>query len=130
MNSNTAIITVDLPSGIVRFILGNPFQHKQTVDNEILVKEHQKGTSGKGPHRDPRDAYILVATVAGIVICCTIGVFVGIQIAGLGGMFLGLVAGIFVGGVGGSYFGEYLKKRNIRKNMPQIKREDEGPFIK
>lgn len=130
MSPETVISINNYLPSIVCFHVGNPFQFKQTVDREMQMENSRRGAPGQGPHRDPRDAYILVATVTGIIICCTIGVVIGVKLVGYGGIFLGLVAGVFIGGFAGLSFGDYLKKRHIRKNLPQVKKEDEGPFIK
>ncbi len=120
---------------IVAYRWGNPFQFKQTVDAEMYHQHRSRGSPGQGPHRDPRDSYVLVSTIIGIVLCSITGVIIGANVAGFGGVFLGLVAGILIGGFGGLYVGELLKRRHIRKldsktNPEEPDRDSQGPFIK
>jgi hypothetical protein len=113
----------------------NPFQYKQTADAEMMLKQRNRGSSGKGPHRPSRETRVIIATLVGIALCCTIGVIIGASIAGFGGIFIGLVGGMLVGGIGGSYVGEILKRRHLRKldrqaNPVKTDTDSRGPFIK
>ena len=121
------------PRFVYRWI--NPFQYKQTVDAEMMLKQRSHGPSGKGPHRPSRETRVIIATLVGIVLCCTIGVIVGASVAGFGGVFIGLVGGMLVGGFGGSYVGELLRRRHLRKlegktNPRGTDKNSEGPFVK
>lgn len=112
----------------------NPFQYKQTVDAEMMLEQRNRGSSGKGPHRPPRESRVIIATLVGIVLCCTIGVIIGVNVAGIGGVFIGLVGGMLVGGIGGSYIGEQLKRRHLRKldreaDPEKTDRDSQGPFL-
>lgn len=116
-------------SGIVFHIWGNPFQFRQTVERETL----SSGGHGnrQGPHRDPRDFWVYLGAVVGIVICCTIGAIIGAFLSGFGGVFLGIVAGLFFGGLGGSWAGEQIKKKKYRQKQVSRKETEpgKGPFI-
>jgi hypothetical protein len=121
-----------IPHFVYRWV--NPFQYKQNVDAEMILKQRNRGSSGKGPHRPPRDTRVIIATLIGILLCCAIGVIIGSSVAGFGGVFIGLVGGILVGGIGGSYVGEFLKRRHLRKlerkaNSGQTNKDSQGPFI-
>jgi len=123
---------LNVPHLVYRWI--NPFQYKQTVDAEMMLKQRNRGSSGKGPHRPPRETRVIIATLVGIVLCCTIGVIIGVRVAGFGGVFVGLVGGMIVGGLGGSYVGELLKRRHLRKldrkaNPEKTDPDSQGPFI-
>ena len=114
---------------------GNPFLFKQTSDAEMMLKNRNRGSSGQGPHRPPRETRVIVATLVGIVLCSIIGVIIGASIAGFGGIFVGLVGGMVVGGIVGSYVGEFLKRRHLEKldrkaNPENYDQDSHGPFIK
>ena len=120
---------------IAAYRWGNPFQYKQTSDAEMLLKQRNRGSPGQGPHRPSRETRVIIATLVGIVLCCTIGAIIGASIAGFGGVFIGLVGGMIVGGIGGSYVGELLRRRHLRKLDHQVNPEksdpdSRGPFIK
>ena len=121
------------PRLVYRWI--NPFQYKQNVDAEMMLKQGSRGPSGRGPHRPSRDTRVIIATLVGIVLCCIIGVIIGVRVAGFGGVFVGLVGGMLVGGLGGSYVGELLKRRHLRNlerraNPEKTDQDSRGPFIK
>lgn len=120
---------------IAAYRWGNPFQYKQTADAEMMLKQRNRGSSGKGPHRPPRESRVIIATLIGIVLCSIIGVIIGASVSGFGGVFIGLVGGMLVGGFGGSYVGELLKRRHLRKldrqaNPENTDPDSQGPFIK
>ncbi|MBN2077168.1 MAG: hypothetical protein JW762_16605 [Dehalococcoidales bacterium] len=126
-------INLTTPRLVYRWI--NPFQYKQTVDAEMMLKQRKSGSPGDGPHRPSRETRVIIATLVGIVLCCTIGVIIGASVAGFSGVFVGLVGGMLVGGIGGSYVGEFLKRRHIRKldrqaNPEKSDQDSQGPFIK
>ena len=121
------------PRLVYRWI--NPFQYKQTVDAEMMLKQRNRGSSGQGPHRPPRETRVIIATLVGIIICSIVGVIIGASVSGFGGIFIGLVGGMVVGGIGGSYVGELLKRRHLRKldnevNPEKPDHDSQGPFIK
>ena len=120
---------------IATYRWGNPFQYKQTADAEMMLKQRNRGSSGQGPHRPPRETRVIIATLVGIVLCSIIGIIIGASISGFGGIFIGLVGGMLVGGLAGSYVGEYLKRRHLRKldrqaNPEKTDQESQGPFLK
>ena len=122
-------------NSIAAYRWGNPFQYKQTADAEMMLKQRNRGSSGQGPHRPPRETRVIIATLVGIIICCIIGVIIGASVAGFGGIFVGLVGGMLVGGLGGSYVGELLKRRHLKKldrqkNPEKTDTDSHGPFIK
>lgn len=134
MNTSTVFRrSLTTPRLVYRWV--NPFQYKQTVDAEMMLKQRNRGSSGKGPHRPPRETRVIIAALVGIVLCCTIGVIIGSSVAGFGGIFVGLVGGMLVGGLGGSYVGELLKRRHLRNlerkvNPEKTDQDSQGPFIK
>ena len=120
---------------ITAYRWGNPFQYKQTADAEMMLKQRHRGSSGQGPHRPPRETRVIIATLAGIVLCSIIGSIIGASVSGFGGIFVGLVGGMLVGGLGGSWVGELLKRRHLRKldrqaNPGKTEPDSQGPFIK
>ena len=122
-------------NSILAYRWGNPFQFKQTSDAEMMLKNRNRGSSGQGPHRPPRETRVIIATLVGIILCSTIGVIIGAIITGFGGVFIGLVGGMLVGGFVGSHVGELLKRRHLkkldRKVYPGKSNQDfQGPFIK
>ncbi len=134
MNAGVSTINYHI-NPILAYRWGNPFQFKQTSDAEMMLKNRNRGSSGQGPHRPPRETRVIIATLAGIVLCCIIGVIIGASIAGFGGIFVGLVGGMLVGGFVGSYVGELLKRRHLRKldrkvNPGKSDQDFQGPFIK
>jgi len=134
MNACTiSLRNLTTPHLVYRWI--NPFQFKQTVDAEMMLKQRNRGSSGKDPHRPPREMRVIVATLVGIVLCSIMGVIIGASVSGFGGVFIGLVGGMLVGGLGGSYVGELLKRRHLRKldrqaNPERTDQDSQGPFVK
>jgi len=124
------LLSAPLP-GITLHLWGNPFQFRHSVERETMASGSHDNRNG--PHRDPRDVYILIGTIAGVIICCTIGAIIGGINAGLGGIFIGVVIGMLVGGFAGSYLGEMLKNRKLKKYKKASEEKTEqnhGPFIK
>ena len=122
-------------SPITAYRWGNPFQYKQTADAEMMLKQGNRGSSGQGPHRPPRETRVIIATLVGIVVCSIIGVIIGASVSGFGGVFIGLVGGMLVGGLGGSFVGELLKRQHLRKldrqnNHEKTDPDSQRPFVK
>lgn len=115
--------------GIALHLYQNPFQFRETVERETLASGGRG--NGKRPHRDPRDYWVYIGAVAGIIVGCTAGAIIGASTAGLGGIFLGIVAGMFVGGLGGSWVGEQIKKKKYARKKVNRKETapGKGPFI-
>lgn len=114
-------------SGIVLNLWGNPNQFKDTVDREMMASSGYN--DGRGPQRNPKDFYVLIGAIIGIVVCCTIGVIIGARLAGFGGIFLGIVAGLFIGGIGGSWLGEKYKNRKLKPRKKKGTESKRGPFV-
>jgi uncharacterized protein YcfJ len=115
---------------------GNPWGFKQITDTEQHMATRNKGKSGRGPHRDPRDFYLLFFTAIFTIFCCITGSFIGNSLGGGRGTVLGIIVGIIVGIFIGprlvAYINKLRDKRWQRSETKQDKRKgnDQGPIIR
>ena len=88
---------------------------KAVSEAEQSVESLKHGGSGGRPPRNSRGTYVLLCTLAGVVIGCAVGVVIGLNTMDAGGAVMGSIFGFVIGGIIGSFVGEYLKKRKYRK---------------
>ena len=114
---------------------GNPWGFKQVTDTEQHLSTANKRKPGKGPHRDPRDFYVLFFTTIFTIFCCIAGSFIGNSLGGSRGTVLGIIVGILVGLFTGPRLVVHINKlrdkrwkRSVRKQYKH-KENDQGPII-
>jgi hypothetical protein len=114
---------------------GNPWGFKQITDTEQHLSTVSKEKPGKGPHRDPRDFYLLFFTTIITILCCIAGSFIGNNLGGSRGTVLGIITGIIIGIFAGPRLVAYVNKlRDKRWQRPVNKQDkhkgnDQGPII-
>lgn len=115
---------------------GNPWGFKQVCDVEQHLATRNKGKPGRGPHRDPRDFYLLLFTTVFTLFCCIAGSFIGNSLGSSRGTILGIIIGIVVGLFGGPHLLAYINKlRDKRWKHSVIKQKNntnnnQGPIIR
>jgi membrane protein DedA with SNARE-associated domain len=88
---------------------------KAGSEGEQQIESMKHGGSGGRPPRNSRGTQVLLCTFAGVVVGCTAGVVIGLNMMDAGGAVMGSIFGFVIGGIIGSFVGEYLKKRKYRK---------------
>ena len=106
---------------------------KAASEGEQQIESLKHGGSGGRPPRNSRDTQVLLCTFAGVVIGCTAGVVIGINMMDAGGAVMGSIFGFIIGGIIGSFVGECLKRRKYRKLDRLAKKLDtdntQGPLL-
>jgi outer membrane lipoprotein SlyB len=106
---------------------------KATSEAEQSVESLKHGSPGGRPPRNSRGTNVLLWTFAGVVIGCTVGAVIGINIMNAGGAVMGSIFGFVIGGIIGSFVGDYLKKRRYRKLDRLAEKtdidNDQGPLL-
>ena len=93
------------------FIWGDPGAFKRATEAEMRLRLRSEHDPERPPRREPGDIYIVIGTIAGIIIGGAAGAIGGSHYFGLAGFFFGLVGGVIIGGIIGVSIGSYIKKR-------------------
>lgn len=107
---------------------GDPFAFKTATDSELRVQNRNSKDPEQGPPPEPGDAYLFIASIAGIILGGGLGVVIAINLVGVRAIFIGLIAGCIAGGLIGAYFGSYLKKRKKNEQARLPRHNEKGPF--
>ena len=113
----------------------NPGGFKHILETERHLATRNKGKPGKGPHRDPRDFYVIFFTSILTVFFCIAGFYIGNNLGGGRGTVLGMVVGGLVGLFTGPRLVTYVTKvrskrwQHAVKKQDKHKSKDQGPII-
>ena len=107
---------------------GDPFAFKTATDSELRIQNRDSKDPEQGPPPEPGDSYLLIASIAGIIIGGGAGVLIAINLVGARAIFIGLIVGCIAGGLIGTYFGSYLKKRKKSERARLPHHVEKGPF--
>src|SRR4030042_2067122 len=107
---------------------GDPFAFKTVTDGELRIQNRNSKDPEQGPPPEPGDAYLFIASIAGIILGGGAGVVIAINLVGARAIFIGLIAGCIAGGLIGAYFGSYLKKRKRSEQARLPDYNEKGPF--
>jgi len=108
------------------YTLGNPWGFKQVTDAEQHLATVNKGKPGRGPHRDPRDFYLLFFTTIYTILCCITGSFIGNSLGGSRGTILGIIVGILIGIFTGPRLVRYVNKLRDKRWHRSSKKQNKG----
>ena len=101
-------------SGVVYSYFGEHIS-KAASEGEQHIESMKHGNTGGRPPRNSRGTQVLLCTLAGVVVGCTVRVVIGINTMDAGGAVMGSIFGFVIGGIIGSFVGEYLKRRKYRR---------------
>ena len=119
---------VKMKNNSIVLTLGDPFAYKTVSDGEIRVNNRDSRDPEQGPPPEPGDAYLVIGSIAGIIIGGGLGVVIAISLVGSTAIVIGLVAGCIAGGFIGTSIGSYLKKRKRNKQAGLPHYDEKGPF--
>ncbi|UCC17561.1 MAG: hypothetical protein JSU58_03155 [Dehalococcoidales bacterium] len=114
----------------------NPGGIKHIIETERHLATRNKGKSGKGPHRNPRDFSILFFTTIFTILFCIVGAFIGNMLGDGRGIVLGIIVGILVGIFIGPRLVVYINKIRDKRWQRSVKKQDkykennQGPIIR
>ena len=105
------------------FFWGDPFAYKRATEDEMRLEYRNSKDPEQAPRPERGDIYIVICTIAGIIIGGAAGAIVCSHYFGFTGFLFGLFGGVIIGGTIGAIVGGVIKKRRAKP-----KTDEQKPF--